>query len=275
MKTKIALCQMAVVKDKDQNIIKAAKLIEKAARHRADIICLPEIFNGLYANDSFVANAEERGGLTFNFLSAMAKKHSIYLIGGSISEKYQDKLFNTCFIFNRAGELIGSHRKVHLFDIEVQDKIRFKESDTFSAGNDLTVVATEYGKIGVAICFDIRFGEWFRLMANQGVRAVFVPAAFNMTTGPAHWELAFRSRAVDNQIFMLGCAPARNNQSSYVSYGNSLIVNPWGDIVARLNEKEGILIQEIDLKEVEKIRQQLPIIANIRADLYQVQYKKQ
>lgn len=267
MKLKIGLCQINVVKDKIENLKNAEKLIRQANDKGARIICLPEIFNGLYHNEAFIYNAEKEGDVSYKLLSNLARELEVYIVGGSISEKEGDKLYNTSYSFNPNGELIGKHRKVHLFDIDVPGKIQFFESDTFTAGDDITVIDTEYGKFAVAICFDIRFPELFRMMAKEDVKGIFVPGAFNMTTGPAHWELSFRARAVDNQVFMFGCAPARGN-NGYISYGNSMAVNPWGDILGRLDEKQNVLIQEIELDDVEKYRNNLPIIKNMRRDLY-------
>ncbi len=264
---------MKIVDDKKVNIEKADKMILDTVKRGANFVCLPEIFNCPYGNEYFPKYAEKEGEQTFIFLSETAKKHKIYLIGGSIPELDNNKIYNTSYVFNPKGELIGKHRKVHLFDIEVENKIRFMESDVLSAGNNLTVIDTEYGKIGVAICFDIRFVEWFRLMTLNGARLIFLPAAFNMITGPVHWELSFRARAVDNQVFMVGCAPARESNFSYVSYGNSVIVNPWGETVARLDEKESTIVREIDLDMVEKIREQIPILKNRRTDLYEINKK--
>lgn len=134
----------------------------------------------------------------------------------------------------------------------------------------MTVVDTAFGKVGVCLCFDIRFPELSRIMALQGAEAIIIPAAFNMTTGPAHWELHFRGRAVDNQLFMAGCAPARDVNGPYVSYGNSIVTDPWGRILGRLDEKPGILVQEIDLDAIKAVREQLPLIKNRRKDLYHI-----
>ncbi|MDO4487507.1 MAG: carbon-nitrogen hydrolase family protein [Eubacteriales bacterium] len=209
-------------------------------------------------------------GYLWSQLSKAARENEVVLVGGSIPEEEGDKIYNTSFIFSKDGEQIGRHRKVHLFDIDVKGGQRFFESDTFTAGDSLTVIDTEYGRIGVQICFDIRFIEWSRLMSLEGAEMIIVPAAFNMTTGPAHWEISFRARALDNQLFMIGCAPARDVNGSYVSYGNSIITSPWGDIIARLDEKEGILIQEIETEKVKSIREQLPIMKNRRMDIYNI-----
>jgi len=137
-----------------------------------------------------------------------------------------------------------------------------------SPGNAATLFETPWGKIGLEICYDIRFPELTRRMAKDGARLVIVPAAFNMTTGPAHWELLFRSRALDNQIFMIAASPARDPQASYVAYGHSLAVNPWGDVLAQLDERPGILMVELDLTQVEEVREALPIRKQRRKDLY-------
>ena len=152
-------------------------------------------------------------------MSDYARKYHIYLIAGSMPEADDvGKVYNTSYIFDRDGKQIGKHRKAHLFDINVKNGQHFKESDTLTSGDHATVFDTEFGKMGVMICYDIRFPEFARTMALDGARMIFVPAAFNMTTGPAHWELTFRARALDNQIYMLGCAPARDIQAGYISW---------------------------------------------------------
>ena len=146
------------------------------------------------------------------------------------------------------------------------------ESDTFTPGESLTVFDTPWGKVGVAICFDIRFAEWFRMMALEGAKLVLVPGAFNMTTGPAHWELSLRMRAVDNQCFTAGCAPARDETASYISYGNSLVSDPWGNVLGRLDAAEGLLLCDLDLGYADAIRTQIPILSGRRQDLYRLEY---
>ena len=148
------------------------------------------------------------------------------------------------------------------------------ESDTFTPGDSLTLFDTPFGRIGVAICFDIRFAEWFRMMALEGARLILVPGAFNMTTGPAHWELSLRMRAVDNQCFVAGCAPARDTSASYVSYGNSLISDPWGTVCGRLDAEQGLLLQDVELGYADAIRSQIPILSGRRKDLYMLDYEK-
>lgn len=269
MKVKIGQIQMHISEDKNENLRKAGGFIDEAASKGADIIVLPEMFNCPYRASFFKKFAEEKGEETYEFLKSKANEHKIYLFGGSIPEKTnKNKIYNTCFVFDREGRKIGRHRKTHLFDIDVKGRQTFRESDTLSPGKSATVVETEYGKIGVIICYDIRFPEFSRMLVDQGVDMIIVPGAFNMTTGPAHWELLFRTRAVDNQVFTIGTAPARNIDNFYVSYGNSIVVSPWGDVLGRLDGEEGINITEIDLEEVKKVREELPVLKQRRKDLY-------
>ena len=164
--------------------------------------------------------------------------------------------------------MIGKHRKVHLFDIDVKGGIRFMESDTLTAGSEMTILDTEFGKIGVAICYDVRFPEWFRKMALAGARLIVLPAAFNMTTGPAHWDLTMRARALDNQVYFAANSPARDETGPYVAYGNSCIASPWGDFIAHADEKECILYGDIDLDYEDSVREQLPLLKHRRPELY-------
>lgn len=272
-KVKIALIQMKVSLNKEANIHKAEKMISKAASDGAQIIVLPEMFSTPYDNSYFPEFAEVCPGFTTDRLSNMAREHSVYLIGGSIPEKENEKIFNTSFIFDKNGNIIGRHRKMHLFDIDIENGIRFMESDTLSPGNSVTVCDTEYGKIGIAICFDMRFPELMRLMAVEGAKMVFIPAAFNTTTGPAHWHITTRMRAIDNQIFFSVASPARDVNASYVAYGHSMVCDPWGNIVAELDENEGILITELDLTEVDKYREQLPLVKSRRLDVYELKQR--
>lgn len=267
---KIGLIQMRVENNKKENLLKAAQLIEKISAEKPDIVILPEMFSCPYNSYNFPLYAEEEGDYSFNFLSNIAKTNNIYLVAGSIPEKYKNKIYNTSYVFNRQGEKIGKHRKMHLFDIDIKNKQKFKESDTLSAGDEVTVFDTEFGKIGLCICYDFRFPELSRLMVNKGAKAIIVPASFNMTTGPAHWEIMFRSRAIDNQVYTIGCSPARDYNYSYISYGHSLIVSPFGEVLTELNDEENLITYTIDLDYVNKVREELPLLHHRRHDLYEL-----
>ena len=270
-KIKIAAIQMSTVADKMENVRTVKAYLEKIKDENPDFVILPEMFCCPYQTENFPIYAEKEGGPVWQQLSGHAKQYGIYLIGGSMPEKdAEGNVYNTSYIFDREGKQIGKHRKVHLFDIDVKGGQTFKESDTLTAGDSDTVFDTEFGKIGVMLCFDIRFPELSRMMVNDGAKVIFVPAAFNMTTGPAHWELSFRTRALDNQIYMVGCAPARDVSAGYISWGHSIVTDPWGRVTGMLDENEGILLAELDMDYEEQVREELPLLKSRRKDIYQL-----
>lgn len=181
------------------------------------------------------------------------------MIGGSIPERKDTKLYNTSLTFSPNGKLLAVHRKVHLFDIDVPGKIRFQESEVLTGGQTLTEVETEYGKLGVAICYDVRFPEMAMIAARKGAVAMIYPGAFNLTyvpllsnitnlrTGPLHWELLARARAIDNQIYVAMCSPARDMDASYSAWGHSTIVDPNGEIIAKAGEGEEIIYANLSI----------------------------
>lgn len=265
---RLALCQMMGDMKKEKSLNKAETMIREAAKNGANVIALPEMFNCPYANEYFRVNAEEEGGQTSKFLSLLAKELGIYLIGGSIPELSGDQVYNTSYSFDREGKLIGKHRKVHLFDIDVKGGITFRESDTLTPGDKMTILNTEYGKIGVAICYDVRFPELFRRMTLEGAKLIVLPAAFNMTTGPAHWDLTMRARALDNQIYFAAVSPARDIKGPYQAYGSSCVANPWGEFCGKADARETIVYADIDTEYVDTIREQLPLLKHRRPELY-------
>ena len=270
-KIKIAAIQMSTVADKMENVRTVKTYLEKIKDENPDFVILPEMFCCPYQTENFPIYAEKEGGPVWQQLSGYAKQYGIYLIGGSMPEKdAEGNVYNTSYIFDREGKQIGKHRKVHLFDIDVKGGQTFKESDMLTAGDSDTVFDTEFGKIGVMLCFDIRFPELSRMMVNDGAKVIFVPAAFNMTTGPAHWELSFRTRALDNQIYMVGCAPARDVSAGYISWGHSIVTDPWGRVTGMLDENEGILLAELDMDYEEQVREELPLLKSRRKDMYKL-----
>lgn len=271
-KIKVAAIQMPTLTDKMQNVRTAGIYLEKIKDEKPDFVILPEMFCCPYQTQNFPVYAEEEGGPVWQQLSEYANQYGIYLIGGSMPEKdAEGKVYNTSYIFDRQGKQIGKHRKVHLFDIDVTGGQTFKESDTLTAGDHDTVFDTEFGRMGVILCFDIRFPELARMRVNDGAKAIFVPAAFNMTTGPAHWELSFRTRALDNQIYMIGCAPMRDESAGYISWGHSIVTDPWGRVIDMLDEKEGVLLTELDLDYEEQVREELPLLKSRRKDMYRLE----
>nr|GMC49401.1 omega-amidase, chloroplastic-like [Ipomoea batatas] len=274
-KFKIGLCQLSVTADKERNIAHARTAIEEAAEKGAKLIVLPEIWNSPYSNDSFPIYAEDidagpEASPSTAMLSEVARLLKVTIIGGSIPERSGDKLYNTCCVFDSEGKLKAKHRKIHLFDIDIPGKITFMESKTLTAGQTPTIVDTEVGRIGIGICYDIRFQELATLYAARGVHLICYPGAFNMTTGPLHWELLQRARAVDNQLFVATCSPARDAGAGYVAWGHSTLVGPFGEILATTEHDEAIIISEIDYSQIELRRTNLPLEKQRRGDLYQL-----
>ncbi|HCX61769.1 MAG TPA: carbon-nitrogen hydrolase [Clostridiales bacterium] len=267
-KFKAALLQTKVYDNKEENVANAVRLIEKVSKEGADFAVFPEMFCCPYDNSLFKAYGENEGGLAYTALTKAAKNYGMYVVAGTIPELEEDKVYNTSYVFDRKGNQIAKHRKMHLFDIDIEGGQYFKESDTLTPGRDVTLFDTEFCRIGLAICYDIRFPELSRLMAAEGAEVIIYPGAFNMTTGPAHWELSFRARALDNQVYTIGVSPARDLEATYHSYGNSIVASPWGNVLSRMDEKEGYIIQEIDLDYVKKIRNELPLLKHIRKDIY-------
>ncbi len=271
MKLNIGIVQLEVSESKSDNLKRAGEMILEAGRKGAEIIALPEMFNCPYQQEFFPRFAEEiTNGETTAFLSEMARKTKAYLIGGSIPERDDARIYNTSLTFNPLGELIAKHRKMHLFDIAIPGQIEFRESAVLAPGDDLTTFVTEYGMFGILICYDLRFPELFRLLVERGTIGVIVPATFNMTTGPAHWETLFRARAIDNQLYMIGISPARNEKAGYIAYGHSLVVDPWGEIIWKAGAGEEVAVIPVETEKVSQIRERLPLLAHRRLDRYQV-----
>ncbi len=271
-KVKTAQIQSPLFNKLDEMEAYLRRRMKEASDDGADLVMLPEMFYCPYATEEFPQRAEHEGGSMWQFCSEIAAEYSVYLAAGSVPELdvESSKVYNTAYVFDRSGKQIAKHRKMHLFDIDVKGGQRFMESDTLSAGNEITVFDTDFGKVGLCICYDIRFPELTRLMALKGAEIVLVPAAFNMTTGPAHWELTFRAQAVFNQVYVLGTSTARDMSRSYHAWGHTIAIDPWGDVKGQLDENEGMLITDIDLTRIYEIREQLPLLKHRRTDIYDV-----
>ncbi len=259
---RVGLCQMSVAEEKSLNITNAVKHLSYCHSKGADIAVLPEMFNCPYDISKFSIYAESiENGETVKAISDAAKRLSMFIVAGSIPEASNGKLYNTSLVFDKQGRIIAKHRKVHLFDINIPGSIVFRESEVLSAGKEVTVVDTEFGKIGVAICFDMRFPELYMQMCQLGAVCIITPGAFNMVTGPAHWELLVRARALDNMLFHAAVSPARNENSNYIAYGYSMVCNPWGQVLAQCSDKEDNIVVDINTDEITSSRRRLPVIS--------------
>uniref|UniRef100_A0A8D0AXY9 omega-amidase n=1 Tax=Sander lucioperca TaxID=283035 RepID=A0A8D0AXY9_SANLU len=263
-KFRLAVVQLQVTSVKADNLSRARRLVKEAAGQGSRVVLLPECFNSPYGTCFFSEYAERIPGESTQVLSEAAKENKVYLVGGSIPEEDGGKLYNSCTVFGPDGELILKHRKIHLFDIDVPGKIRFQESETLSPGNSLSMFQT--------LCFLCNSSAmsdetWHPLGCCQ---LLVYPGAFNMTTGPAHWELLQRGRAIDNQVYVATASPARDETSSYVAWGHSTVVNPWGEVISKAGPEEAVIYADIDLQYLADIRQQIPITAQRRDDIYAV-----
>ena len=273
-KIKVAGLQTVVTADKDVNLENLRELLNDPILEGIDIVCLPEMWNCPYDIKNFATYAEADGGELCQELSKLAKEHNIYLQAGTVPEvDEKGKIYNTAYMFDRAGQKIGKYRKMHLFDIFASGEIVFKESDVLTGGDHFELADTEWGPIAINICFDIRFPESSRIPALAGAKVIINPGAFNMTTGPVHWQLGFRQRAIENQVFMIGTAPASDSGAGYKSWGHSIVTDPWGDILYELDEKPGIGIAELDLDYLDRVRQRMPLMSARRTDVYEVKEK--
>lgn len=252
---KIALCQMKISPSKEKNLEIASLFIERARLSDAEIIVLPEMFNTPYTKSYIRNNAEEYHGITFKFLQEASK--GIILIGGSIPEASGDKIYNTTYAFEDGVEL-GRYRKINLFDVDYDD-LSYHESDFISPGSKEIVIETSLGKIGLAICFDLRFPELFQRIEKENPFLYVVPGAFNKVSGPAHYQLLGRARALDTQSYFALCSPASNSEAEYCPYGHSMVIDPWGKVLNELDDDEGIILQNIEIDYVNEIRSKLPI----------------
>lgn len=264
----LAVCQINVTGDKTLNIKHAGDVVQQAASRGAQVVLLPEMFNCPYDTRVFPDYAESYPqGETVQMLSRVAAELGIVLVGGSIPERDGNIVYNTCFVFGPQGDLLGRHRKMHLFDVDLPD-LKVRESSTLGPGSDFTVIKTGICNMGVMICYDVRFPEVSRLLALEGIDVLLIPAAFNMVTGPAHWDLTMRMRAVDNQVYVAAASPARDEQAEYMTYGHSMVVDPWGAVVVQAGTGEEMIMAEINPAKIREVRERLPLLAQRRTDLY-------
>lgn len=264
---KVTLIQMNSVSDKVANLASARSLIEQAVRQeRPDWICLPEVFDFLGGTrEEKIAAAEELpGGPAYSLCRDLARKHQVFIHAGSILEKIpgEDRLHNTSVAFDRSGAEVARYRKIHMFDITAPDGVIYHESASFKPGDAVVAYECEGLRIGCAICYDLRFSYLFQALAEKGVDLVALPSAFTLVTGKDHWEVLARARAIEIQAYI--CAPAQTGahkagRETRFTYGNSLIADPWGHVVARASDGVGLVSTHIDPERIRKVRSMIPV----------------
>jgi predicted amidohydrolase len=256
--------------DRADNLDRAAALVDEAAERRAELIVLPELFASLGRTAAMHDAAEPIDGPTVAWASDLARRHHCALVVGSLIERDGDQLFNTSVLLDPEGALTASYRKVHLFDVDVDGAVS-RESDTFSAGNDPVIATLLDGtKLGLTICYDLRFPELFRIETLRGAQMIAVPSAFTAATGADHWELLVRARALENQVAIIAAAQWGASPDGVARHGHALIVDAWGTVLAEAAvEGDCVIVADIDLASIEHVRQRLPSLANRRPDAYQ------
>ena len=292
----VAICQMDSQNDKHQNLKDAENMVREASEKGADLVVFPENMN--YMGKGYRYQAEPIPGPTTDFLTALAKEHGAWILTGSIPETElndpagqeptsaeknaggqkpvsadmdagKPKPKNSLVLIDPTGNICCKYSKLHLFDVDLEDGSSFRESDTATQGEDIVVCDTELGRLGFTICYDLRFGELYRLLSLAGAKVIFVPACFAMQTGRAHWAVLLRARAIENGVYIVACNQI-GEKHNMTAYGHSMVIDPWGRIIAQAEDKPGVLMAEIDLSEIEKVRAQIPSLANRRGDLYEL-----
>lgn len=269
---KTAAIQMSSINNKEVNLKKAEQFIHLAAKEGAKVIALPEMFNFSGKVEEKKENAEPIPGPTINYLRKLVKKLGIYLLCGSILEKVEEKgkniFYNTSIFLNPQGEIIAKYRKMHLFDVTLLDGSRWWESELITPGDEIVQVTTSEAVFGFSICYDLRFPELYRRLAKKGVQIVFVPSAFTLQTGKDHWETLIRARAIENQFYVIAPNQMGKDTQGKSWWGKSMIVDPWGTVLAKAPERETVIFAEIDLSYQQKIRENLPSLSHMRKDLF-------
>lgn len=266
MKLLAAAVQMLASDDKAANVKEAEHWIRQAAAKGARLVVLPEVFNWR-GNKKFEREfAEPIPGPTSTAMAELARELKIFLLAGSILEAIStnDKSFNTSLLFDPSGGLLASYRKIHLFDVDLANGVSLRESDTRAHGGDVVVVPTELGKMALSVCYDLRFPELYRGHADKGADLIFVPSAFTAFTGQAHWEALLRARAIENQVYVIAADQFGKSANSFECHGHSMIVDPWGKILAELADGPGVITAEIDLDFLAKVRADLPALRHRR-----------
>ena len=266
MKFIAAAVQMLASDNKAANLAEAERWIREAAQRGARLVVLPEVFIWRGNKKEERYSAEAIPGPTSERLSALARELEIYLLGGSILEEIpgSDKAYNTSLLFGPSGELLASYRKIHLFDVDLANGVSLRESATREYGDAVVAAKTDLCTMALTVCYDLRFPELYRGLAAKGADLIFVPSAFTAFTGQAHWEPLLRARAIENQVYIIAPDQYGKSPKSFETHGHSMIVDPWGKVIAELPDGPGVITAEIDLDYLAKVRGELPALKHRR-----------
>ena len=262
----IAALQLTSGPDKAQNLATADRLVRRAAKAGASLVGLPENVAWMGPEEERAGAAEALGGPTLQRLAALAKELAITLLAGSVLETGAPggRLYNTSVLFGPSGETLGVYRKIHLFDVEVGDGASYRESAAVAPGSEVVVADAPLGRVGMSVCYDLRFPELYRQCAKEGAVLLTVPSAFTLITGKDHWEVLLRARAIENQAFVLAPAQWGRHSEKRQTYGHAMVVDPWGLVVAMASDGEGFALAEVDLERLAQVRRSLPALSHRR-----------
>ena len=270
-KITVAAVQLNSGEDKEKNLKIACGLIDRATVLGARVVILPEMFNCYTTMAAMVRCAENVNGPTINALAKLAKENKINIICGSIFEKAEKdgKAYNASVALNSEGEILEIYRKIHLFDVDISGEVAFKESQGVAAGNKIVTVEIEGFIAGIAICYDLRFPELFRVLALRGAQIIFMPSAFTAATGRFHWEALLKARAIENQVFIVTANQFGTHPNGLKSYGRSMIIDPYGRVIAEAGtDGETVITSTLDMDLLKNIRKEMPLLQQQRKDLY-------
>ena len=273
MTLRVAAVQMNSGADKAANIAQAEVLIERAAQSGAQLVALPELWTYLGPTEGNRPNAEPIPGPTIDRLAALARRHHITLHCGSMLERAADpadpRAYNTAAVLNHDGRLIATYRKIHLFDaVPYGSSAPYRESEGIQPGDEIVTFEAEGLSIGLATCYDLRFPELFRILALRGVELIIMGSAFTLQTGRDHWEVLVRARAIENGVYLLAPDQVGAHPPQRMAYGRSMIVDPWGTVLAQAPDQPGVITAEIDLERLADVRRQIPALANRQPQAY-------
>ncbi|MEV6488292.1 carbon-nitrogen hydrolase family protein [Actinoplanes sp. NPDC051633] len=265
---RVSVCQLNARDDRDHNLRVARELLSRAADDGAEFAMLPEYVDYL-GRSAGMPKPEPLDGEFASFFAEAAREFGIWVHAGSFHERGPDdeRTYNTSLVFNPAGERIAAYRKIHLYDVEIPGRVSYQESRSVAAGEDVVVADVAGVPVGLSICYDLRFPELYRRLADDGARVVAVPAAFMMHTGRDHWEVLLRARAIENQCYVVAAGQIGDHEPDRTCFGRSMVIDPWGTVVAQAPDVVGVVTTEIDLERVEKIRTEVPSLANRRLQL--------
>lgn len=264
---RVAVIQMTSGTRVSDNLIRVNNLVMEASRHKAELVLLPENFAlmSLHSDDLFQI-AEDKGiGLIQDRISTMAKRYKVWIIAGTLPLKHaeKNKVFASSLVFNSEGEIVARYNKMHLFDVSISNKEIYKESDYIEKGYELVTVDTPVGRVGLSACYDLRFPEFYRELSKRNVDIFSIPSAFTHVTGRAHWEVLVRARAIENLTYVLAANQTGEHENGRTTYGHSMIVSPWGDILAECkNNQSDVIYADINLNKMEETRNKFPCLAH-------------